>query len=51
MSLRDKSVVVTGGSRGVGLGLLEALVDRGATALALGLKGDTGITMLEEEAA
>jgi NAD(P)-dependent dehydrogenase (short-subunit alcohol dehydrogenase family) len=43
MSLRDKSVVVTGGSRGV--------VDRGATALALGLKGDTGITMLEEEVA
>lgn len=51
MSLRDKSVVVTGGSRGVGLGLVGALVDRRATALALGLRGDTGITMLEEEAA
>jgi NAD(P)-dependent dehydrogenase (short-subunit alcohol dehydrogenase family) len=43
MSLRDKSVVVTGGSRGV--------VDRSATALALALKRDTGITMLEEEVA
>jgi NAD(P)-dependent dehydrogenase (short-subunit alcohol dehydrogenase family) len=26
MSLRDKSAVVTGGSRGLGLGLVEALV-------------------------
>jgi NAD(P)-dependent dehydrogenase (short-subunit alcohol dehydrogenase family) len=30
MSLKDKTVVVTGGSRGLGLGLVEALVDRGA---------------------
>src|SRR4030088_1514828 len=30
MSLKDKNVVVTGGSRGLGLGLVEALVDRGA---------------------
>jgi len=30
MSLTDKRVVVTGGSRGLGLGLVEALVDRGA---------------------
>ena len=30
MSLKDKSVVVTGGSRGLGLGLVEALVDQGA---------------------
>jgi hypothetical protein len=30
MSLRDKNVVVTGGSRGLGLGLVEALVDQGA---------------------
>ncbi|NPU13139.1 SDR family oxidoreductase [Bradyrhizobium sp. 83002] len=30
MSLRDKSVIVTGGSRGLGLGLVEALVDHGA---------------------
>jgi NAD(P)-dependent dehydrogenase (short-subunit alcohol dehydrogenase family) len=30
MSLKDKTVVVTGGSRGLGLGLVEALVNRGA---------------------
>ena len=30
MSLRDKTVVVTGGSRGLGLGLVEALVEQGA---------------------
>ena len=30
MSLRNKTIVVTGGSRGLGLGLVEALVDRGA---------------------
>jgi NAD(P)-dependent dehydrogenase (short-subunit alcohol dehydrogenase family) len=30
MSLRDKTVVVTGGSRGLGLGLVEALVEHGA---------------------
>ncbi len=30
MSLKDKTVVVTGGSRGLGLGLVEALVDHGA---------------------
>ncbi len=31
MSLQDKNVVVTGGSRGLGLGLVEALVARGAS--------------------
>ena len=30
MSLKDKIVVVTGGSRGLGLGLVEVLVDQGA---------------------
>jgi NAD(P)-dependent dehydrogenase (short-subunit alcohol dehydrogenase family) len=30
MSLKDKTVVVTGGSRGLGLGLVEALVARDA---------------------
>jgi NAD(P)-dependent dehydrogenase (short-subunit alcohol dehydrogenase family) len=30
MSLKDKNVVVTGGSRGLGLGLVEALVEHGA---------------------
>lgn len=30
MSLQDKNVVVTGGSRGLGLGLVETLVDNGA---------------------
>jgi NAD(P)-dependent dehydrogenase (short-subunit alcohol dehydrogenase family) len=30
MSLEDKSIVVTGGSRGLGLGLVEVLVARGA---------------------
>ncbi|MGJ4889448.1 SDR family oxidoreductase [Bradyrhizobium sp. HKCCYLRH3099] len=30
MSLKDKSIVVTGGSRGLGLGIVEALVDHGA---------------------
>jgi NAD(P)-dependent dehydrogenase (short-subunit alcohol dehydrogenase family) len=30
MTLKDKKVVVTGGSRGLGLGLVEALVEQGA---------------------
>jgi NAD(P)-dependent dehydrogenase (short-subunit alcohol dehydrogenase family) len=30
MNLKDKTVIVTGGSRGLGLGLVEALVARGA---------------------
>jgi NAD(P)-dependent dehydrogenase (short-subunit alcohol dehydrogenase family) len=30
MGLKDKTVVITGGSRGLGLGLVEALVDQGA---------------------
>jgi NAD(P)-dependent dehydrogenase (short-subunit alcohol dehydrogenase family) len=40
MSLKDRKVVVTGGSRGLGLGLVEALVDQGAsvTVVARGVK-------------
>ena len=30
MTLKDKTIVVTGGSRGLGLGLVEALMDQGA---------------------
>jgi len=30
MNLKDKTIVVTGGSRGLGLGLVEALVAQGA---------------------
>lgn len=30
MSLRDKTILVTGGSRGLGLGIVEALADQGA---------------------
>jgi NAD(P)-dependent dehydrogenase (short-subunit alcohol dehydrogenase family) len=30
MTIKDKSIIVTGGSRGLGLGLVEALVERGA---------------------
>lgn len=45
MNLRDKSVVVTGGSRGLGLGLVEALVDRGAkvTVVARGVEALTAV--------
>jgi NAD(P)-dependent dehydrogenase (short-subunit alcohol dehydrogenase family) len=35
MNLRDKKAVVTGGSRGLGLGLVEALVARGARVTAV----------------
>ena len=30
MSVRDKSVVVTGGNRGLGLGLVKAFLNQGA---------------------
>ena len=35
MSLKDKTIVVTGGSRGLDLGLVEALVDQGAKVTAV----------------
>lgn len=40
MSLKDKKVIVTGGSRGLGLGLVEAFVEKGAkvTVVARGAK-------------
>jgi NAD(P)-dependent dehydrogenase (short-subunit alcohol dehydrogenase family) len=40
MSLRDKNVVVTGGSRGLGLGLVEALVDQGASVTVVARQSD-----------
>src|SRR5258708_21252643 len=40
MSLKDKNVVVTGGSRGLGLGLVEALVDHGARVTVAGRQSD-----------
>jgi hypothetical protein len=40
MSLRDKNVVVTGGSRGLGLGLVEALVDHAARVTVVARQSD-----------
>jgi NAD(P)-dependent dehydrogenase (short-subunit alcohol dehydrogenase family) len=40
MSLKDKSAVVTGGSRGLGLGLVEALVAHGATVTVVARGGE-----------
>lgn len=40
MSLRNKTVVVTGGSRGLGLGLVEALVDQGAEVTVVARQSD-----------
>jgi NAD(P)-dependent dehydrogenase (short-subunit alcohol dehydrogenase family) len=40
MSLKDKNVVVTGGSRGLGLGLVEALVDREARVTVVARQSD-----------
>jgi NAD(P)-dependent dehydrogenase (short-subunit alcohol dehydrogenase family) len=41
MSLTDKTIVVTGGSRGLGLGLVEALVARGAGVTVIARGADT----------
>jgi NAD(P)-dependent dehydrogenase (short-subunit alcohol dehydrogenase family) len=57
MSLKDKNVVVTGGSRGLGLGLVEALVARGAkvTVVARGaealdsLRGRLGVATISAD--
>jgi NAD(P)-dependent dehydrogenase (short-subunit alcohol dehydrogenase family) len=40
MNLKDKKVVVTGGSRGLGLGLVEALVEHGAKVTVVARDGD-----------
>jgi NAD(P)-dependent dehydrogenase (short-subunit alcohol dehydrogenase family) len=40
MKLKDKKVVVTGGSRGLGLGLVEALVAHGARVTVVARDGD-----------
>src|SRR4029077_6266906 len=40
MSLNDKTIVVTGGSRGLGLGLVEALVAQGARGTVVARKSD-----------
>jgi NAD(P)-dependent dehydrogenase (short-subunit alcohol dehydrogenase family) len=41
MSLKDKNIVVTGGSRGLGLGLVEALVALGARVTVVARNADT----------
>src|SRR5688500_11424153 len=40
MHIKDKSVVVTGGSRGLGLGLVEALVEHGASVTVVARESD-----------
>jgi NAD(P)-dependent dehydrogenase (short-subunit alcohol dehydrogenase family) len=40
MSLKDKIAVVTGGSRGLGLGLVEALVAHGAKVTVVARESD-----------
>ena len=40
MKVKDKKVVVTGGSRGLGLGLVEALVEHGAKVTVVARDGD-----------
>jgi NAD(P)-dependent dehydrogenase (short-subunit alcohol dehydrogenase family) len=40
MSLKDKTIVVTGGSRGLGLGLVEALVAQGARVSVVARRSD-----------
>ena len=40
MSLKEKNVIVTGGSRGLGLGLVEALVAHGARVTVVARESD-----------
>lgn len=46
MGLKDKTIVVTGGSRGLGLGLVEALVDQGAR-VAVVARGQAALAAVE----
>ena len=47
MSLKDKTIVVTGGSRGLGLGLVDALVDQGAKVTVVA-RGQAALAAVEE---
>jgi NAD(P)-dependent dehydrogenase (short-subunit alcohol dehydrogenase family) len=47
MSLKDKTIVVTGGSRGLGLGLVEALVGQGAKVTVVA-RGQAALAAVEE---
>jgi NAD(P)-dependent dehydrogenase (short-subunit alcohol dehydrogenase family) len=47
MTLKDKSIVVTGGSRGLGLGLVEALVDQGAKVTVVA-RGQAALAAVEQ---
>jgi NAD(P)-dependent dehydrogenase (short-subunit alcohol dehydrogenase family) len=47
MSLKDKTIVVTGGSRGLGLGLVEALVDQGAKVTVVA-RGQAALAAVEQ---
>jgi NAD(P)-dependent dehydrogenase (short-subunit alcohol dehydrogenase family) len=50
MGLKDKSIVVTGGSRGLGLGLVEALVNQGAKVTVVA-RGQAALAALEQRLA
>jgi NAD(P)-dependent dehydrogenase (short-subunit alcohol dehydrogenase family) len=47
MSLRNKSIVVTGGSRGLGLGLVEGFVDQGARVTVVA-RGQAALAAVEQ---
>ena len=47
MSLKNKTILVTGGSRGLGLGLVEALVDQGAK-LTVVARGRAALAAVEQ---
>ena len=48
MSLKDKTIVVTGGSRGLGLGVVEALVDEGAKVTVVA-RGQAALAAVEQK--